>query len=144
MLFYHIPKQKRSGYIATLFVFGVIFGFLWYYHSFSPSTPSSTTTASSSVQEESGVGTLYEDIQEKDFVTFALHVIEKRCPLYVPDGTTYRECLATWVEEVERKNIPESVDEVHNYCSTWVKSYADQETLLSQELFAKCVVFKLQ
>ena len=87
---------------------------------------------------------LYEAIEEKDFVSFAINSIEKKCPFYIPDGSTYRGCLYDWADELRAKSLPEQVDEVHNYCSLITEKYTDSNSLEGHEIFAKCVIFKLQ
>jgi hypothetical protein len=87
---------------------------------------------------------LFATITEKDFVDYAQHVIESRCPFYRPDGTTYRTCLSDWEQDLESKVLVEQADEVHAYCSTFTNKYADESSLEGQELFLKCAIFKLR
>ena len=87
---------------------------------------------------------IYSDISEKDFVTFASTTIEKRCPFYVPDGASYRECLATWVDELQQGRATESdINAINLYCETFTKNYQSQQSLAASELFIKCTIFKL-
>ncbi|MFA5131937.1 MAG: hypothetical protein WC444_01265 [Candidatus Paceibacterota bacterium] len=88
--------------------------------------------------------TLYDSIPDKDFVNFAKTIIEPRCPFYVPNGITYRECLSDWEQGLEAKTLTEAVDEVHAYCTTFTKKYTDESSLEGQELFLKCAIYKLQ
>jgi hypothetical protein len=87
---------------------------------------------------------LYAGITDVPFVTFATTVIDKRCPFYIPDGTTYRECLTDWVDELSKKLLVEQVDEVHAYCEMFSAKYADAISFESSELFTKCSIYKLQ
>ena len=96
-------------------------------------------TVGTSTQTE--VASMYEDMTEKDFGVFASTVIEKRCPFYVPDGSTYRECLSDWMSTLQAKAIDEENTEVNNYCQTFTAKYQKEESLASSELFMKCVIF---
>lgn len=87
---------------------------------------------------------IYSDINEKDFVLFASSTIETRCPFYVPDGVTYRECLAAWTEELQQGRATESdIKAINLYCETFTKNYQSKQSLASSELFIKCTLFKL-
>ena len=96
-------------------------------------------TVATSTQTE--IATMYEDMTEKDFAAFASTVIEKRCPFYVPDGSSYRECLSEWMNSLQSKAIDEENTEVNNYCQTFTTKYQKEESLASAELFMKCVIF---
>lgn len=100
------------------------------------------------VQVENGTSTqeigIYSDISEKDFVAFASSTIEIKCPFYVPDGATYRECLATWVDELQQGRATESdINAINLYCEKFTKNYQSKQSLAASELFIKCTIFKL-
>lgn len=101
-------------------------------------TPKATTTTSVPSNP------LYNGITDVGFVSFASSVIDKKCPFYVPDGVTYHQCLSDWTEDLEKKSLPEQVDEVHAYCEMFSKKFADKVSFESSELFTKCAIYKLQ
>lgn len=87
---------------------------------------------------------IYSDISEKDFVDFASSTIEVKCPFYVPDGATYRECLASWVDELQQGRATESdINAINLYCEKFTKNYQSKQSLAASELFIKCTIFKL-
>jgi hypothetical protein len=112
--------------------------------------PSNTVTKKQQEIKQSKIITssttneLYSGITDSGFITFASTVIDKRCPFYKPDGVTYKECLATWIDELSKPLMVEQIDEVHAYCEVFSKKYADNISFEQSELFTKCVIYKLQ
>jgi hypothetical protein len=115
--------------------------------SFATTTITSSSTVlkdfSTTTKEKEEVVTLYDGISDAGFVQFAKEIIDVRCPFYVPDGATYRDCLSSWVAKMEQASLVEQVDEVHAYCEMFSKKFASQISFEMGELFSKCVLYRL-
>lgn len=83
-------------------------------------------------------------LTEEMLATFSASTIEKRCPFYKPNGSEYRDCLSTWVDELEDELLIEQLDEVQNYCSTFIKKVSDENSIEGGELYLRCEIYKLQ
>lgn len=135
--------HKSIGVISLVVI--IVASFIIYRNVFVPTwrdkivpTVATSTPVTTSTTTETGI---YFDIEEKDFVLFASSNIEKRCPFYVPDGSSYRECLSDWMNSIQLKAIDEEITEVNNYCQTFTAKYQDTQSLAGSELFMKCVIF---
>lgn len=101
------------------------------------------TTTVSDVSSTTPSEDLYQGISDSQFVTFAHDVIEKRCPFYEPNGAVYHGCISDWVTQVEASSPIEAVDEVHAFCEKFASSYNGKISFKQDELFVKCVIWKL-
>lgn len=75
---------------------------------------------------------------------FSSTTIEKRCPFYKPNGSEYRECLSSWVDELEEGYLVEQLDEIQNYCLSFVKANTEENSLEGAELYLRCEIYELQ
>ena len=88
--------------------------------------------------------TIPSTLSQETLSKFSSTVIEKRCPFYKPNGVGYRDCLSSWVEDLENNLLVEQINEVENYCSSFVKKVSDENSIEGGELYLQCEIYKLQ
>lgn len=107
-------------------------------------------SAPSEAIKEVGIKKVQETSNSPEVLTsaklslFSSTTVEKRCPFYKPNGAEYRECLSTWVTELEKGLLVEQLDEVQNYCRNFIKNISDEDSNEGIELFLVCEIYTLK
>jgi len=57
-----------------------------------------------------------ENTEDEEFMAYTLGSLNERCPFYVPDGITYRECLSDYIDEIAVNTSAEKQLEIQVYC----------------------------
>jgi hypothetical protein len=102
------------------------------------------STSNTNLRELPAERTVPEPLSEKTLDAFASSTIETRCPFYKPNGNEYRDCLSSWVDELESNLLVEQLEEVQNYCGAFAKGIADENSNEGVELFLKCEIYTLR
>ncbi|MCX6813220.1 MAG: hypothetical protein NTV77_01895 [Candidatus Azambacteria bacterium] len=84
-----------------------------------------------------------EDVGDANFTSFFKEKINPKCPVYIPDGATYRECLFNWEDGLLKvfKGSKTNLDNIRNYCEGIGSKYPG--SLLEGDLFLSCMIYKL-
>lgn len=87
-----------------------------------------------------------EAYEDPGLVDFYKNNLQNVCPYYVPDGSTYRDCILDLIKK-EQKRLKignEEPGEVNAYCSEGAKKTADDYTLGYVDTYNTCRLYKLQ
>ena len=84
-----------------------------------------------------------EDVGDANFISFFKETINPKCPVYIPDGATYRACLFDWEDGLVKvfEGSKTNLNNIQNYCKGIGSKYPG--SLEEGELYLDCMIYKL-
>lgn len=85
-----------------------------------------------------------EAFNDSGLMNFYENDLQKTCPYYVPDGSTYRDCLVT-LEQKEKSRVKNqsAISTADTYCSSGATKTADDTSLGYIDIYNTCMLYRL-